>query len=471
MPFWFLLTPVIYPLEQIPDWRWLVAINPMAPIVEAFKWGTLGEGRHPGGLALVAGAHRADDGDRACGSSIAKNPPRSTSSDEDPLLHAPSGRAAKLHVDAEGARRRGHQIHLAFMMQDKLGDGRLLWELTNDHPNITYTSSARRRRGGSGSVWRASSASRRLRPLPDARVRATPTRCASARPAAVPALFRLFFRCRSSARGSACARSPRCCARSSAPSRSIAGSPTSSPRRHPDVVLVTPLVDLGSDQVEYVKAARALGIRSGLCVHSWDNLTNKGLIRVLPDRVFVWNEAQKREAVAMHRVKPEHVVVDRRAGLRPVVRAPAEHHARGVLPQDRPAGRQAVLPLSLLVAVHRAGRGGVRRRLDPRRPLGGRSARPRGGHPHPPASGEPAAVAAVRLRGLQRVALWPRGGANPVDAGSKNDYFDSMYHAAAAVGVNTSAQIEAGIVGRPVYSVRVASTPARRKARCTSTTC
>src|SRR5688572_26678968 len=33
--------------------------------------------------------------------------------------------------------RRGHAIHLAFMMQDKLGDARLLWELTNEIPNIT----------------------------------------------------------------------------------------------------------------------------------------------------------------------------------------------------------------------------------------------------------------------------------------------------------------------------------------------
>jgi lipopolysaccharide transport system permease protein len=30
---------------MIPEqWRWLVAINPMAPIVEAYKWGTLGQG-------------------------------------------------------------------------------------------------------------------------------------------------------------------------------------------------------------------------------------------------------------------------------------------------------------------------------------------------------------------------------------------------------------------------------------------
>jgi lipopolysaccharide transport system permease protein len=47
-PFWFLLTPVIYPLSEISArYRWLVALNPMAPIVEAFKWGTLGEGVFP----------------------------------------------------------------------------------------------------------------------------------------------------------------------------------------------------------------------------------------------------------------------------------------------------------------------------------------------------------------------------------------------------------------------------------------
>jgi hypothetical protein len=56
---------------------------------------------------------------------------------------------------------------------------------------------------------------------------------------------------------------------------------------------------------------------------------------------------------------------------------------------------------------------------------------------------------------LTDTVLWPRGGANPVDQASKNDYFDSMYHSAAAVGINTSAQIESGIVGHPVFSVRV----------------
>lgn len=45
MPFWFYFTPIIYPVSGLPDYmRWIVAVNPMAPIVEMFKWGTLGVG-------------------------------------------------------------------------------------------------------------------------------------------------------------------------------------------------------------------------------------------------------------------------------------------------------------------------------------------------------------------------------------------------------------------------------------------
>src|SRR5215207_2664635 len=76
-----------------------------------------------------------------------------------------------------------------------------------------------------------------------------------------------------------------------------------------DLVLVTPLVSMGSSQVDYVKSARALGIRSALCVASWDNLTNKGLVRVRPDHVIVWNEAQAREAVTLHGIAPACVRV------------------------------------------------------------------------------------------------------------------------------------------------------------------
>jgi len=41
--------------------------------------------------------------------------------------------------------KRGHRIHLAFVMQDKLGDGRLLWDLTDDYATITHTELARKK--------------------------------------------------------------------------------------------------------------------------------------------------------------------------------------------------------------------------------------------------------------------------------------------------------------------------------------
>jgi len=45
-----------------------------------------------------------------------------------------------------------------------------------------------------------------------------------------------------------------------------------------------------------------------------------------------------------------------------------------------------------------------------------------------------------------------RGG-SPVDPGFRDDYFDALYHSALVVGLNTSAFIEAGILGRPVHTI------------------
>jgi hypothetical protein len=69
------------------------------------------------------------------------------------------------------------------------------------------------------------------------------------------------------------------------------------------VVLVTPLVELGSDQPDWIKSARALGIPVGFPVFSWDNLTTKGVLHVQPDRLFVWNDIQRREAIEYHNVR------------------------------------------------------------------------------------------------------------------------------------------------------------------------
>ena len=79
-----------------------------------------------------------------------------------------------------------------------------------------------------------------------------------------------------------------------------------------------------------------------LGVGSWDHLTTKGLIHELPDRVLVWNEAQKQEAVELHGVPAEQRGRHRRSGLRPLVRhAPVARSRRLLRPRrarsaDRP---------------------------------------------------------------------------------------------------------------------------------------
>ena len=75
------------------------------------------------------------------------------------------------------------------------------------------------------------------------------------------------------------------------------------------MVAVTPLVTVASNQVEMIKAAKSLGIATAVCIASWDNLTNKGLIRVQPDRVFLWNHNQQSEAIKYHYIPQENIVM------------------------------------------------------------------------------------------------------------------------------------------------------------------
>jgi lipopolysaccharide transport system permease protein len=52
---WFLATPVMYPSSLLPNrWRVLYGINPMAGVIEGFRWGLLKGVKPPGGLLLVS---------------------------------------------------------------------------------------------------------------------------------------------------------------------------------------------------------------------------------------------------------------------------------------------------------------------------------------------------------------------------------------------------------------------------------
>jgi hypothetical protein len=219
----------------------------------------------------------------------------------------------------------------------------------------------------------------------------------------------------------------------------------------PDLLIITPLVDLGSQQIDYVRAARQLGIPTVLAVWSWDHLSSKALLREYPERVLVWNPTQRREALEVHGVPPDRVVVtgaqcfDHWFDRRPS-RSREAFFAQLGLPADRPMilyvctglikGSPAEAPFVREWLTR------VRASADPVVARASVLVRP---HPS-----QTAQWVDADLSDLGPAAIW---GGNPIDQQSRDDYFDSLYHSTAVVGLNTSAFIEAGIVGREVLAI------------------
>ena len=218
----------------------------------------------------------------------------------------------------------------------------------------------------------------------------------------------------------------------------------------PDLILVTPLVDFGSYQTDYVKAAHRLGIPVAFVPFSWDNLTNRGLIRVAPDRVLVWNRQQRDEAVLLHGVPADRVVIvgaprfDEFFAMRCTTTREGFFADAGL---DPGAPLLLYLCSSPFVAPREVEfvRAWVRALRDA------------------PDASVRACQVLVRPHPAH-VEQWegglgddlPGASLSPDDGRMQADQrlYDSLVHCAAVVGLNTSAMIEAGIVGRPVLTVR-----------------
>jgi hypothetical protein len=220
----------------------------------------------------------------------------------------------------------------------------------------------------------------------------------------------------------------------------------------PGVVLVSPVVELASPLVDYLKAARDLGLRTGICVASWDNLTSKGLLRFVPERVFVWNETQRREAVELHGIPHERIAVTGAARFddwfaqRPGSSRDSFMRAIGLDP-----ARPYLLYLCSSGFVAPDEVQSVSRWLEAVRDSDDGRLRGIGVvvRPHPKRVDQ---WRDVDLARFENVVVWPRE--LPADAAERRaGFYDSIAHSAAVVGVNTSAMLEAAIVGKSVYAL------------------
>jgi hypothetical protein len=220
----------------------------------------------------------------------------------------------------------------------------------------------------------------------------------------------------------------------------------------PDVLIPTHLLPIGTTHADYLRAAKRLGIHTVFPVRGWDNLTNKGLLRDAPGLMLVWNEPQAREAEELHRVPRER--------LRLTGAMLCDHWFEWSPGRDREAFcREVGLRPDRPIVLYTCSSGFVARGKEAAfvsRWIEG--LRQRGGllaeagfliRPHPLNAAQ---WADAELDGDQ-VRVWPRFGEAPHDESSRRNFYDSIFHAAAVVGINTTAQIESAIVGRPVHTL------------------
>jgi hypothetical protein len=226
---------------------------------------------------------------------------------------------------------------------------------------------------------------------------------------------------------------------------------------HPACVVVSPLVNFASREVDVVKAAKRLGIPTLLAAASWDNLTNKGRIQIQPDRIAVWNEAMRREAVELHGAVPDRVhitgapVFDRWFDAAPTVDRAAFCRRLGFDP-----ARPIIVYLCSSFSIAGTERGITRHWLHTIAAHPALRDAQVLVRPHPMAlNGWTKVVAGAGDDGVAHwhgAVLWPLRPTHPTTPATRAEFFDSLYHADAIVGLNTSAMIEAAILRKPVLT-------------------
>ena len=223
----------------------------------------------------------------------------------------------------------------------------------------------------------------------------------------------------------------------------------------PDAIAVAPVIRVPA-LVDYLKAGASSGLGTAIWVQSWDNLTNKGLLHFVPDRVFVWNESQLAELSRYHGVEADHVCV---TGAQTF-----DHWFGGDPPVER---REFCASLG----------------IDPERPIILYLASSRGIAPDEPAffarwlaairgSDDPVVnTASVLLRPHPTLgSVWharrfdrePGVAVSPATLRDRlnsdpfrEQYRAELHHATLAFGINTSGQIDAAIFGKPVCTVEL----------------
>ena len=220
----------------------------------------------------------------------------------------------------------------------------------------------------------------------------------------------------------------------------------------PDAVVVSPAnMRHSSADTEYLKAAKSLGIPAAVSVMSWDNLTVRGVIPVVPDVLLAWNAVQQKEAMEHHSIPKNKICI---IGS-PLFDFWFKEFKPSVSREEfcRVHGLRAGNPYILYLGSSRnIAKNEVWLIKDLRKALDD-SADQRlksvqiAVRPHP---SNYSIYEDVEVNGIIVV---PKKGMLPATADARQFFYDSLYYSIGTVGVNTSGMIDALIIDKPGIAI------------------
>lgn len=216
----------------------------------------------------------------------------------------------------------------------------------------------------------------------------------------------------------------------------------------PDVLVASPYIWSSDLEIEYIKAAGSIGIPTIASVLSWDNLVSKGTYLVKPDWLFVWNRDLTEEAVKLHDFERQKVfmagapVFDPWFDLSPSLTREEFCRQCGV-DSKKPfvlflGSSKTITDLDVeFIKALIAHFGQVDTEKRPSIII----------RPHPYASFDMTAFE------NDWVKVFPPKGGRPDMDDTRQTYFDTLYHSAVVLGINTTGFLDAAVVDKPCVTL------------------
>lgn len=219
-----------------------------------------------------------------------------------------------------------------------------------------------------------------------------------------------------------------------------------------DILVATPANLWWAQEIDYIKAAKHLGIPTITAVYSWDNVTTKGVFHEIPDITVVWNQSHFREVLKLG-MPAEKIIIGgapifdkwlsndlspsdlssfcKKTGLNPekpfiLYLGSSKNIAKdeswlveSLVNQLQISGNRALQELQILVRPH------------------------------------PANAAQLSKLSQENVVVWPSSGSLPNSKTSFQDFYDSLFYSIGTIGINTSGMLDALVFNKPGITILV----------------